>query len=747
MQAAYIQAPGEDISPRDLRIERARSFVVALAMLNYVALVECRRNRDTNEEIVIFDAEVELGQECKNDIRPVERLAVHFDPSDKSLPKVFALREDFPQVPHLIQTANEFPRCLCLYEESVEEAKLRWTAVSLVSRIRDWLALTAKGKLHAEDQPLEPLLLTSPFRLIVPPDFLENEKQGEMGLLTISETIPGDNQETLIAKYSDREKKPGKKIEYVVTTLYGSPQQHGVIRHHPRDLKEVHDLAKRAGIDLLETLRTRIPSWHTENRHLNLLQARLAVVLVLPKSRNGTKDIEAVDVFPFLSLARVLEIGQAIGIWDIRDGRPGALVPVARERKGDSVAVIPVTLTRAFSRDLAARQNGLPRPVDRKIAAVGMGALGSQLFLNLARTGYGEWTLIDNDVLLPHNLARHALTGLAVGYEKATALAHIVNEMFDDRPIAKAIGANIITPNKDTAEPLRVALAEADVILDMSASIPVARHLARDVESPARRVSLFLNPKGTDLVMLAEDEKRAARLDYLEMLYYRHLLNVEAFENHLERPPDRLRYGNSCRDINSTLPQDLVALHAAIGSRALHDCTENGKASITVWRADASTGNVKRCKIPTGKAIEMKYDGWTYCTDQRLLDKVYKARETRLPNETGGVLLGSFDMQRKIAYVMDSLPSPPDSTEWPTVYIRGCQGLKQRVDRVRAITWAGLDYVGEWHSHPPGAGCGLSPDDAKAFLWLKAYMLADGFPALMLIAGDEEYRFYVEGAV
>ena len=39
----------------------------------------------------------------------------------------------------------------------------------------------------------------------------------------------------------------------------------------------------------------------------------------------------------------------------------------------------------------------------------------------------------------------------------------------------------------------------------MAASVPVSRHLVYDVSSGARRASLFLNPSGKALTLLAED--------------------------------------------------------------------------------------------------------------------------------------------------------------------------------------------------------------------------------------------------
>lgn len=99
-------------------------------------------------------------------------------------------------------------------------------------------------------------------------------------------------------------------------------------------------------------------------------------------------------------------------------------------------------------------------------------------------------------------------------------------------------------------------------------------------------------------------------------------------------------------------------------------------------------------------------------------------------------------MQRKIVYVVDTIPSPPDSVEWPTVYIRGCRGLKKKVEKIKEITAHMLDYVGEWHSHP---GCGTIPsiDDIKAISLLAENMSLCGQPALTMIASDFEHAWYI----
>src|SRR5690606_15628892 len=121
--------------------------------------------------------------------------------------------------------------------------------------------------------------------------------------------------------------------------------------------------------------------------------------------------------------------------------------------------------------------------------------VGSHVVNNLVRAGYGRWTVVDSDVLLPHNLARHSLPGVFVGQSKAEAVAMMLNSTIAGPPAVRAIAEDILlTPSPD----LVTALETSDLILDMSASVAVGRHLARNVSSPARRMSLFLNPDGTD---------------------------------------------------------------------------------------------------------------------------------------------------------------------------------------------------------------------------------------------------------
>ena len=125
---------------------------------------------------------------------------------------------------------------------------------------------------------------------------------------------------------------------------------------------------------------------------------------------------------------------------------------------------------------------------------------------------------------------------------------------------------------------------------------------------------------------------------------------------------------------------------------------------------------------------------WTVVYDDGLVETIVGLRQSRLPNETGGILLGAFDIERRIVYVMDTISSPLDSQERTTLYIRGVEGLHKRLEGAQKRTLGQLEYVGEWHSHPDGCACMPSRDDLTVLSWLSSHMDADGVPGVMMIA-------------
>ncbi|MCZ2080409.1 MAG: Mov34/MPN/PAD-1 family protein [Bryobacterales bacterium] len=735
MPAEYLPAPGEVVSANDLTIPKARQ--TALFLLScvhpYARFLAARRNGEN--EVVVVDLSIEVGQEPVHDIRPAERVAIEFTPTDSFPPEVLALRGDFPLVPHTNLRAREFPRSLCLYEESYDEVKLRWTAPAFIERIRIWMRDTGTGTLHRDDQPLEPILLTWS-HLVIPSDLFTGGQQNESEQLIITNYIHDEKRGEVLVAERPAAGKPG--IPFVVTALRCPPQPHGVIRHQPSNLAALHDLVAITGIDLLAELFQRLANW---DRAAAPLTSRLVLIVYFPKMRCADAPPEASDIWAFLTLETVETVGSRLGVWEVRDGKVGQLIGATVDRsRVANIAISSLNPTFALSRASAAALSGFA-PDERRITAIGVGALGSQVIPILVREGFGEWTVVDDDRLLPHNLVRHGLTKRAVGYAKAIAVHVMGNELLEQPAMRSSVVANVLRPG-DSASLLKTALDDSAVIADFSASVAVGRHLARDVNAPARRVSLFLNPTGTDLVMLAEDVARQIPLDCLEMQYYRELVANPDMADHLRPAGGRVRYAQSCRDLTSTVPGELVALHAAIGASALRRSLAGESSGIQIWKAGAD-GSVRAFPISARPIVKEVLSEWTLYTDDGLMDKLRALRHAKLPRETGGVLLGSFDMQRRIVYVVDTIASPPDSQEWPTVYVRGCKGLHKDIAVAEERTQRMLHYVGEWHSHPDGYSALPSNDDLLAFDWLTRHLETDGVPALMIIATEANTAFFL----
>ncbi len=728
METEFFEADGEIVSLDQLEIEKVcdLAFMLDAGQIPFASLVECRKKGHL--ETVVFDVEVEVPQLCQYPIRPSERVAATFHEADSTYPIVHALRKDFPQVPHLNLHIQEFPRNLCIYGERYEDIKHRWTSPRFVHRIRDWLALTARGELHQEDQPLEQILIDYVGHLVLPDSLLETADDAEP--LFVANIRPVDNEKLFLIA---QQQQPHNGALNIIASIHRCPPQtHGVIHRRPTTLADLAALVESTGLDILAALRERLKNWLDNNKVV--LDSHILLVIRFPKKRKDDGEVEAIDTWAFFLGDTVQDVGSKIDAWYMLNGSPGVVMRPDSTKCGKDIRLDVLNVSFEFTRSMAAKLNGNSAVDDILIVAVGVGALGSQTVMNLARSGFGTWTIVDHDRLMPHNVARHVLTGHFVGWKKSEAVEFWANSLAGDTELCTALPVDILSPGKRD-EDVATAFRNAEVILDMSTSIAVARKLACEIDSDARRISLFLAPSGYDLVLLAEDKDRAMPLDALEMQYYRAIANNKALAGHFRTTGQRSHYGQSCRDITSTLPQNLVALHAAIGAQAIRNAIADHGATAAIWQAD-DCGNVKRIGITLTAVIHHRTQSWTVVTDEGLLDKLGMFRKDRLPNETGGVLLGSFDLARKILYIVDALPSPPDSEEWPTLYIRGRKGLRHAVDALEEKTHGMLEYIGEWHSHPPGARTAASCDDLKVFAWLTELMQADGLPAVMMIVGD-----------
>jgi hypothetical protein len=729
-----LTPPGESIPLEKLQASKSKQFANYLVACDeYARLLEARHKGEPPSDVVVFQLKIERPQRLAHDIKRVETLAAVFSQNDDRSPEVLCLRPDFPSVPHLNLTHQEFPRSICLYEQPFEQTRLSWTPADFLQRIHHWFAATAKGTLHAEDQPLEPLIGASNFRLILPANFDPVKTNSNPRPVSIYRISSVGDAITFRASWQNQKQKG--KMDSVIASFICKPQTHGVIRKQPTNLFELHSLCIAGGLDLAGVLTEIIRKWYLDKECADILDLKLVLLIYLPKTRHATSSAENTEVRAFLTLKTLSEIGGILGLLGQVGKMSGMLIgetkPVVDSLKEVPVGIMHVHDT--LTPKMAAIMNGIV-PCESRIIGIGVGALGSQVFNNLMRAGYGKWTLIDDDILLPHNCARHFLGDWAVGGNKADAMKEIGNAIFGDSTLVASIPSNVLLP-KENNDVIASAFAYSELILDMSASIAVARHLA-DLEKAPRSISAFVSPNGNSLVITAEDKDREVRLDWLEMLHYRAILNIPSLADSFQSNDARFRYGNSCRDLTTELSQDCIAVWAGVASKAIKLIAATSAPVLLIYSGD-DDGAIVVHKHAIERPIRCSFYEWTIQFDTWLLAKLGSFRSERIPNETGGVLLGSFDTSRRICSIVDLIPSPPDSKEWPTSYIRGCEGLAERVKAAQTQTLGQINYVGEWHSHPKGASTNPSQDDLKAYGWLVGHMSVESLPAIMMIIGDD----------
>lgn len=680
-----------------------------------------------NAHIVVVDVSVEVDQVPVVDILPIERMSIEFSPDDGKHPAAFAMRKTFPLVPHLISGISGYPRQLCLFEEPWHETRHWLTPTGLIDTIRNWLAATARQELHAIDQPLEPLLFTSAC-LIVPFDI----SNAPTARLDVQQVVPG---QLYVAKRPDVSLgESGATSSFVAAVMVADPQPHGIIQHTPRTLEELEKFLQPANLDVIGKLKALLDEWRNG---AHILQRKPVLVLVLPKQRQKLGQIEANDVCAFFAHEDTVgTLGEKLGIWQIdATGNPGHLLRPDRPQL-DSVSLLCLNVQPELSMEICA--NTVNRVPDlRKIVAIGQGALGSQTVANLVRLGFGSWTLIDKDILLPHNLIRHALVAAPAGLAKAAAMQDALQNTVANVSIRSLI-CDVLNPGNQENS-LDQACAEAAMIIDFSASVAVARHLASKIPSTARRVSIFLSPDARHLVMLAEDEGRDAVLDHLEAIFQR--LLIAELRDFYPDTPTAFRYGRSCGDVSTHVRQDRVALHAAIAAGALQELNET--ASVSVWRI-MDDFSVQRYFLPVSSNVTtVESEGWTVSIDGNVAIRLREMRSQCLPYETGGVLVGMVDHFFRRVHVADVLSAPPDSQHWPNAFIRGWEGLPEKLSHIHGWTSEAVCYVGEWHSHPSGVSLELSNDDERALDYVTRHMKPERMPGILVIVGDTDLRCHV----
>lgn len=715
---------GEATTVDDVASGPARSFAEAvLAGVQATTFVEIKEDKSTGYVGVLVEIEVERPQDLAHPIGAREPIGILF-PSPRARPAVLALRNDFPHTMHQNGVPEGMPFSLCVDDRPWSEARLTYTPTELSRLVQLWLAKAARGELHDPAQPPDPLFYGADMALVLPRGVFEagTTTSEFVGFMRI------DNQGLVFALPPAQAPPGGMALTVMAFSL--PPQVMTSIRRLPRTLESLDTELAPTGLTLLDEIKQRLKTWTgIGDDGARRMAGRLAVVVGLPMTTEEGRTAD--DFRAFITTNTAGEIGVLLGVLHANNVGKGYVrafpeAPVA----GAPLSLVPAQVYFAFDRDVAASIAGAEAADRRKVVLIGAGSLGSQLAVDLAREGAFEWTVVDGDALLPHNMARHALLANEIGAPKAGALARQISALLNEPQ--SAIIANVISPSADQQMALDTACAASSVIIDASASVGVARHLS-DLQFEARRVCAFFNPSGTAVVLMTEDARRDVTLRDLEAQYHRLILTEPSLADHLDVPQGGVRYSGSCRSLTNRIPATRAALLSALAARGVAESLSTGDAKVAVWTlgADGSVSVVLRKGEPVTR---VDIGAWRISYDRGFLDQLSALRDARLPNETGGAIVGIADFSRNSLHLAHALPEPEDSLGSPTRFERGVVGLAKSIDDVTRRSMHQVRYLGEWHSHPRYADARPSDIDIAQLAYLGSELSADGLPGLMAIA-------------
>ena len=656
-------------------------------------------------------------------VRNIEPITIYIS-NEETLP-IVTVRDDFPIVPHLNVHEDNVRKSLCYSDLGYHEIRHKLNGRFLLTCIENWFRKTSMNQLHRPDQPLEPFF-----------PYVNNVIiwNGQLGKPYFDKYIVEDREfGKLMYQSSDGN-------YFAVFSLPVPPDFSNLIHNMPQTLLELLRSFKNCDTiitwltDLLSIVRfPKIYNKYFRQERNSLLACKVLINIAIPKQRTDRAPIETFDLRSFVIDKSLKDILTDYGL-----SLNGSKLEPSKHTGGNgaNIAITPFIVHLAQSKLKCRWANQVDETDGEKhFSLVGVGAIGSHILNNCLRSGYGKWTIIDHDYFWPHNIARHVLTSNDIGYSKVKSLEKVASLIQSDSDLV-AIASDVF--GKDNS--VIVAFGQSDIILDASASIAVERHLALDVQSDARRISCFLSPQGTATIMLLESVDRSARLDLLEMQYYRELLKNEKYSDHMSLP-ETLVYSGTCRSISSRISQDNISLSAALCCKAIKLHTSNTNGEIIIWTH--ATDSVEKESFMADKWITHEQGGWKIELSLSLLGEMRTDREKALPNETGGVLIGAYDIARKRIYVVYQVRAPEDSISSPTSFIRGCANLPERLKYIHETTLDNLTYIGEWHSHP-SVNTQRSTDDVKLHKAIVGYNRENCLPGCMMILGTDNFSIFID---
>jgi integrative and conjugative element protein (TIGR02256 family) len=629
----------------------------------------------------------------------------------------FLFRNSFPLEAPTIQLRDDFPRCFphinpsekrvlpCIFEGSLSELLQQsgWMN-EILNQLVDWLEKAASNDLLNFEQGWEPM---------------RNDR--------IEGFIRYDIDEVLSAFKKEKASALDRRVEYIrkhgliiagaisksdnvkkaQLVIFSSPKViDNYVPNNITDLGQLYDYANSIGLSGLKDTIKEIDIG-------NIDDDKLFVILAIRRPVNiiGTdSNIEFLNFVINKKAKHRKKKGRELRR-TLPDCKVGMLSHVSPQ-----------------SPELLQRISGIRVDKDetRPIALLGCGSTGSKIGMHLARNGNGPFRCIDNDIFMPHNNARHALT-----------FTYAENK-------AKLLSLSIITIGRVPAEPVKenaftVDYRNSRMIIDTTASLSVRNFLMSRPDLPPV-ISCGLYMKGRCGLLLIENKDMTSRLTAIwAFLYYKSLSDTDIRTILYTRNLDDVLIGQSCSSQTLVVDDARISLMAATMSLRIQGVLEEGlpdNSEVLISEYDDNYSLTSRMYAVPGftKLEDHKERDWDVHISGSVIDKMRELMHEKEPNETGGALLGSVFLYPKVIVITGLIKAPPDSIETPTLFVMGTEGLEQEIKKTERMTKGKVTYLGTWHSHPHGGG----PSSTDKGTFRKLLFVRNYEPTVCLIVTNDD---------
>ena len=719
---------------------------------------------DSHNVKISFVLETELlVEEPKADIRLQEPfLIVYQDINEVGItaPVVLSARDDFPRIlGHLNPVRSNSPVSICLARAGLQPIYDRFGIEGVILRLRTWLRDAQTGALMADGWEPVPYASNMPTRggLLHPTSFQEIAVNftGPGSTTGIAKIIkPEDGDYVYIYPQTYSPDKPAhnselsKAVKSTIETRQGVPW---VFIWNDSDnpisepifglwqnYKDMREALKHIGMtSYLEQVIGHVLGNGCDCVHLPDARKTLVVLIGIWRPVALADNIFGLSIDPN---ARRLEIKA----FTLETNRHGNVID-------DDTNLRAVIADPLPSRELFRWVTGAPSI--KHAALVGYGSLGCAIANHLIRSGADEISVIDNDKILSHNLARHSSEFKDLYSDKVEHLERVAKSVAIDNVKTH------VHPHKEnilklTYDELLTRVGDSDLLIDATADERVRGYLSKFNEKynhQITRVEIF--HQGCLGIQFVTGESGNPGLLDIYYLLCREAIDDEAiaqwlYDEHVKGVEhEELLFGFGCSSMTTRIQNYVVAQHAsAFMPLIIEGLTEKISSGIGINYLDSSYHSKGWRWIDVQQFHHAEIEdapGWTVRVHQDVLSFISDERDKALPAETGGYLYGGWDLASKQMIIVMASPLPPGSEATATSLNLGASGNTKIERRIEKHTRGHIILSGTWHSHP-GQSSAMSGKDIST---IKGFTTIDrelGIPTLLIIVADDGIRINME---